>query len=39
MKIVLFGATGIVGQDVSRECLLDANVENVLGRKRALHRS
>jgi hypothetical protein len=39
MKIVLFGATGIVGQDVLRECLLDANVENVLCRKRALHRS
>jgi hypothetical protein len=39
MKIVLFGATSMVGQDVQRERLLDANVENVLCRKRALHRS
>jgi uncharacterized protein YbjT (DUF2867 family) len=30
MKIVLFGATGMVGQGVLRECLLDANVESVL---------
>jgi len=30
MKIVLFGATGMVGQGVLRECLLDPNVEQVL---------
>jgi uncharacterized protein YbjT (DUF2867 family) len=30
MKVVLFGATGMVGQGVLRECLLDANVESVL---------
>lgn len=30
MKVVLFGATGMVGQGVLRECLLDANVEGVL---------
>jgi uncharacterized protein YbjT (DUF2867 family) len=30
MKIILFGATGMVGQGVLRECLLDANVESVL---------
>jgi uncharacterized protein YbjT (DUF2867 family) len=30
MKIVLFGATGMVGQGVLRECLLDAGVETVL---------
>jgi hypothetical protein len=26
MKIVLFGASGMVGQGVLRECLLDADV-------------
>jgi len=33
--VVLFGATGMVGQGVLRECLLDADVESVLsiGRK------
>jgi len=30
MKVILFGATGMVGQGVLRECLLDADVENVL---------
>ena len=30
MKVVLFGATGMVGQGVLRECLLDADAEGVL---------
>ena len=30
MKVILFGATGMVGQGVFRECLLDADVESVL---------
>ncbi len=30
MKVVLFGATGMVGQGVLRECLLDPNVEAIL---------
>ena len=30
MKVVLFGATGMVGQGVLRECLLDPDVESVL---------
>jgi uncharacterized protein YbjT (DUF2867 family) len=30
MKVILFGATGMVGQGVLRECLLDADVERVL---------
>ena len=30
MKIILFGATGMVGQGVLRECLLDPVVERVL---------
>ena len=30
MKIVLFGGTGMIGQGVLRECLLDPNVEAVL---------
>lgn len=35
MKVILFGATGMVGQGVLRECLLDPEVERVLavGRK------
>ena len=35
MKVILFGATGMVGQGVLRECLLDERVEAVLavGRK------
>jgi uncharacterized protein YbjT (DUF2867 family) len=30
MKVILFGATGMVGQGVLRECLLDPRVERVL---------
>jgi uncharacterized protein YbjT (DUF2867 family) len=30
MKVILFGASGMVGQAVLRECLLDAGVEKVL---------
>ena len=30
VKVILFGATGMVGQGVLRECLLDPGVENVL---------
>ena len=30
MKVILFGATGMVGQGVLRECLRDDSVENVL---------
>jgi len=30
MKVLLFGATGMVGQGVLRECLLDPEVEQVL---------
>ena len=30
MKVILFGATGMVGMGVLRECLLDARVESVL---------
>ncbi|PTU31361.1 NAD-dependent epimerase/dehydratase family protein [Stenotrophobium rhamnosiphilum] len=30
MKVILFGATGMVGQGVLRECLLDNGVESVL---------
>ncbi|HEY7159993.1 MAG TPA: epimerase [Acidobacteriota bacterium] len=30
MKVVLFGATGMVGQGVLRECLIDPEVESVL---------
>jgi uncharacterized protein YbjT (DUF2867 family) len=35
MKVILFGATGMVGQGVLRHCLLDPEVESVLaiGRK------
>jgi uncharacterized protein YbjT (DUF2867 family) len=35
MKIILFGATGMVGQGVLRECLLDPDVESVLSIVRA----
>jgi uncharacterized protein YbjT (DUF2867 family) len=37
MKVVLFGASGMVGQGVLRECLLDSEVEQVLsiGRTRS----
>lgn len=30
MKVIVFGATGMVGQGVLRECLLDPTVESVL---------
>ena len=30
MKVIVFGATGMVGQGVLRECLVDAGVERVL---------
>jgi len=30
MKVIIFGATGMVGQGVLRECLRDPNVESVL---------
>src|SRR5579863_4010959 len=30
VKVVLFGATGMVGQGVLRECLLDPDVESVV---------
>jgi len=30
MKVILFGASGMVGQGVLRECLLDQDVESVL---------
>jgi uncharacterized protein YbjT (DUF2867 family) len=30
MKVILFGATGMVGRGVLRECLLDSEVESVL---------
>ncbi|MFJ1762976.1 epimerase [Amycolatopsis sp. NPDC088138] len=35
MRVVLFGATGMVGQGVLRECLLDERVEAVLAVGRA----
>jgi uncharacterized protein YbjT (DUF2867 family) len=35
MKVILFGATGMVGQGVLRECLLDPQVERVLAVVRA----
>ncbi|MGZ3429735.1 MAG: NAD(P)H-binding protein, partial [Polyangia bacterium] len=35
MKVVVFGASGMVGQGVVRECLLDPGVERVLSVVRA----
>src|SRR6185295_18823483 len=35
MKVILFGATGMVGQGALRECLLDPDVERVLAIVRA----
>jgi len=35
MKVILFGATGMIGQGVLRECLLDSGVELVLSISRA----
>lgn len=36
MRVIMFGATGMVGQGVLRECLLDGRVERILsiGRRR-----
>jgi uncharacterized protein YbjT (DUF2867 family) len=36
MKVILFGATGMVGQGVLRECLLDPGIESVLAIGRSL---
>jgi uncharacterized protein YbjT (DUF2867 family) len=36
MKVLLFGATGMVGQGVLRECLLDPDVERVVSIGRGL---
>ena len=30
MRVIIFGATGMVGQGVLRECLVDAGIERVL---------
>jgi nucleoside-diphosphate-sugar epimerase len=30
MKIIIFGATGMVGQGVLRECILDASIKSIL---------
>ena len=30
MKVILFGASGMVGQGVLRECLLDSGIESVV---------
>jgi len=30
MKVILFGATGMVGQGTLRECLLDPDVKEIL---------
>src|SRR5271170_4738404 len=35
MKVILFGATGMVGKSVLRQCLLDPQVESVLSIGRA----
>src|SRR6185369_5678757 len=35
MRVVLFGATGMIGQAVLRECLLDPSVSEVLSVGRA----
>lgn len=35
MKVILFGATGMVGQGVLRECLLDPGVERVVSVSRS----
>src|SRR5580693_657525 len=41
MKVILFGASGMVGQGVLRECLLDPRVESVLsiGRSRSARQN
>ena len=30
MKVIIFGATGMIGQGVLRECVLDENIEQIL---------
>jgi len=35
VKVILFGATGMVGQGVLRECLLDSGIDEVLAVGRA----
>jgi saccharopine dehydrogenase-like NADP-dependent oxidoreductase len=30
MKVIIFGATGMVGQGVLRECLLDEEISSLL---------
>ena len=39
MKVILFGATGMVGQGVLRECLLDPDVEARAGDRAARRRA
>ena len=39
MKVILFGATGMVGQGVLRECLVDAGVTEVLAVRRTPPRT
>ncbi|WP_345386472.1 hypothetical protein [Nonomuraea salmonea] len=38
MKVILFGATGMIGRGVLRECLADERVAAVLAVGRAPHR-
>lgn len=38
MRVILFGATGMVGQGVLRECLLDPNVDEILSIGRSATR-
>jgi hypothetical protein len=38
IKVILFDASGMVGQGVLRECLLDPKVESVLAVGRAMIR-
>jgi hypothetical protein len=35
VKVIIFGESGMVGQDVLRECLLDADVGKVLSAGRS----
>ena len=35
MNVILFGATGMVGQGILRECLLDPDVQQILSIERA----
>lgn len=40
MKVIIFGATGMVGQSALRECLMDDRVQEILtiGRKKTEHQ-